>query len=225
MKLTVRDVAKLLRVSEKVVNRWIDKDELPAYKMNDQYRVNHTELMEWAASRQIPIPAEFFHDKIDSPAMPILSQAIETGGIFYGVKGRDKESVLRAVVHVMKLPQSFDPDHLLHILLAREVLASSGIGNGIAIPHVRNPIIFPVPHPVITLCFLEAPVDFGALDGKAVHTLFTLVSPNVRHHLYLLSRLAFALRDARFKNAIDRRGTKDEILNALRQVESGFSCG
>jgi PTS system nitrogen regulatory IIA component len=71
----------------------------------------------------------------------------------------------------------------------------------------------------VTLCFLEQPVDFGAIDGQPVTTLFTLISPTVRAHLHLLSRLGFALRDQDFKNAILRQASRDEILEALRRVE------
>jgi PTS system nitrogen regulatory IIA component len=75
-----------------------------------------------------------------------------------------------------------------------------------------------VPHPVVTLCFLEAPVDFGALDGQPVQTLFTLISPTVKAHLHLLSRLAFALRDLEFKSLIVRQASRDEILTAVRRI-------
>ena len=73
--------------------------------------------------------------------------------------------------------------------------------------------------PLVTLCFLERPVDFGAIDGQPVTTLFTLISPTVRAHLHLLSRLGYALRDPDFKNAILRQASRDEILEALRRVE------
>ena len=106
--------------------------------------------------------------------------------------------------------------------VAREALASTGVGDGIAIPHVRNPIVLHVPRPTVTLCFLERPVDFGALDGKPVHCLFTLVSPTIRAHLHLLSRLAFALRDPGFHAVVQRQALRDEILTELRRVESAI---
>jgi len=80
-----------------------------------------------------------------------------------------------------------------------------------------------VSRPAITLCFLERPVDFGALDGKPVHCLFTMVSPTVRAHLTLLSRLAFAMRDPGFQDAIRRQALRDEILTELRRVEAGLT--
>jgi PTS system nitrogen regulatory IIA component len=106
------------------------------------------------------------------------------------------------------------------VLLAREALGSTGIGGGIAIPHPRNPIVLHVDHPTIAVCFLTAPVEFRSLDGQPVHTLFTLVSPTVRTHLHLLSRLAHALKDGSFHAAIVRRDSDQEILKAARQLDA-----
>ena len=76
---------------------------------------------------------------------------------------------------------------------------------------------------MITLCFLEQPVDFGALDGKPVHTLFTLVSPTIRAHLHLLSRLSFAMREPTFKHAVISQASRDDILAAARTCDD--LCG
>ena len=85
----------------------------------------------------------------------------------------------------MRLPEEVDSEFLYQVLLAREALGSTGMGDGIAIPHVRNPIVLHLSRPMVTLCFLETPIDFGSLDGKPVTTLFTLISPTVRAHLHL----------------------------------------
>ena len=87
---------------------------------------------------------------------------------------------------------------------------------------MRNPIVLHVPQPIVTLCFLEAPVDFGALDGQPVNALFTLISPTVKAHLHLLSRLAYALRDPDFKALIVRQANRDEILEAVKRISGGL---
>jgi PTS system nitrogen regulatory IIA component len=115
-----------------------------------------------------------------------------------------------------------DRKFLLQVLLAREALESTAVGDGIAIPHVRNPIVLHVPQPVVTLCFLETPVDFGALDGQPVHTLFTFISPMVKAHLHLLSRLAFALRNPEFKALIVKQAGRDEILASARRISDSL---
>ena len=224
MQLTVRDVATLLNVSERTIYRWIKERTIPAYRISEQYRFHRAELLEWATAQRIGVSPEIFREAEDaSVQMPSLSEALLAGGIVYRLMGTDKESVLRAAVEAMHLPDEVDRELLLRVLVAREALASTGIGDGIAIPHVRNPIVFHVPRSTITLCFLERPVDFGALDGQPAHCLFTMVSPTVRAHLHLLSRLAFALRDPGFQGVIRREGLPDEILAELRRVESSLN--
>lgn len=224
MQLTVRDVAGLLNVSEKTIYRWIKEGSIPAYRVNEQYRFHRAEILEWATAKRIGVSADIFQEAEGSGApAPSLSEALQAGGIVYRLAGADKEAVLRGAVEALRLPEEVDRGQLLRFLLAREALASTGVGDGIAIPHVRNPIVLHVPRPTVTLCFLERPIDFGALDGRPVHCLFTLVSPTVRAHLHLLSRLAYALRDAGFKAAVGRQALRDEILSELRRAESGIA--
>ena len=120
----------------------------------------------------------------------------------------------------MKLPEEVDREFLYQVLLAREALGSTGIGDGIAIPHVRNPIVLHLSRPLVALCFLENPVDFGAIDKQPVTTLFTLVSPTVRAHLHILSRLGYVLRHPEVRAAITQQASRDEIMAALEKAEA-----
>ncbi|MCX5682867.1 MAG: PTS sugar transporter subunit IIA, partial [Planctomycetota bacterium] len=224
MQLGVKEVAELLNVSEKTVYRWLKQGKLPAYRVNEQYRFNRAELLEWATSEKLQVSPSLFTDPEGSgQPLPALGEALRAGGVVYRVGGADKTAVLRSVVELMPLPEEVDREFLIQVLLARESLGSTGIGDGIAIPHVRNPIVMHITRPMVTLCFLERPVDFGALDGKPVHTLFTLVSPTIRAHLHLLSRLSFAMREPRFHGAVVSQGSREEILEAARQCDA--VCG
>ncbi len=213
MKLTVKEAAKLFNVSEKTIYRWIEQKDLPAYRINKQFRFNQTELFEWAAAGRTNITPDLLREP-DSGAIPLPDpvQALAAGGIHYRVGGTDRDSVLRNVVELLRMPDHVDRDFLFQVLLARESLGSTGIGDGIAIPHARNPIVLNVERPTITLCFLENPVDFDALDGQPVTILFTLISPTVRAHLHLLSRLAFMLNHKGFRDELKRQGSRDEIF-------------
>lgn len=222
MKLLVKDAARLLNVSDKTIYRWIKQGSIPAYRLNDQYRFNRAELLEWATSRRIPLSPEIFREEESESAPPAnFAEALRAGGIYYRIGGGDKQSVLHQVVETMRLPAEVDREFLYEVLLAREALGSTAIGDGIAIPHVRNPVILHLDRPLVTLCFLDRAVDFGALDGRPVGTLFTLISPTVRAHLHLLARLSFALRDPRFHEAIQGQAGRDEILSAAEAAERG----
>ena len=220
MKLFVRDAARLLDVSEKTIYRWIKQGSIPAYRLNDQYRFNRAELLEWATARRIALSPEIFREEeSETASLPHLTEALQAGGIHYRIGGEDKATVLHQVVETMRLPPEVDREFLYAVLLAREALGSTAIGEGIAIPHVRNPVILHLERPTITVCFLERPIDFGALDGQPVGALFTLASPTVRAHLHLLSRLSFALRHPEFKRAIVRQAAREEILSTAADCE------
>jgi PTS system nitrogen regulatory IIA component len=94
------------------------------------------------------------------------------------------------------------------------------VGDGIAIPHVRNPLVLGVEHTALLLCLLAEPVDYGAVDGRAVDVLFTLVTPNVRAHLQLLGRLSYVLRDVEFRRQLRAGAPAAEILAAVRSLEA-----
>ncbi|MDY0146398.1 MAG: PTS sugar transporter subunit IIA [Kiritimatiellia bacterium] len=220
MQLTVKDAATALKVTEKTVYRWIQSAGLPAYRVAGSYRINRAMLFEWATSKRINFPTTEPVEDVELLPMPGLAEALEAGGIHYRVGGASKEEILQALVDLLKVPDAVDRPALLQAFLAREQLQSTGVGDGIAIPHVRNPAILDVATASVCLCFLETPVAFGALDGKKVHILFTPLSPDVRHHLHLLSRISFALRNPRFKRLLDGEARRDEIIAAARALES-----
>jgi PTS system nitrogen regulatory IIA component len=224
MQLTARDAAAILGVSEKTLYRWIDQRDIPFHKINDQICFSKAELLEWATARRIKVSEQLFRDPDrNGDELPMLSKAFEAGGVIPALKGRQKQDVLKSMVDALALPTAFDREMLFQMLLAREGLGSTGIGDGIAIPHVRNPLVLNVAQPSVTLCYLETPIDFGALDGKPVHSLFSLVSPTIKSHLHLLSRLSTALLDAGFKAALARKALRDDLLREVRRVEAGFT--
>ncbi len=216
MLLKIEDTARLLDVSEKEVVQWIRKDGLPAALIDGRYEINRVELLEWANENGVVIPPDLLAVAgADSTVLPSLRAALAAGGIHYDVPGEDKASVLRNVVSLLPVPAGVDAAFLLEVLFAREALGTTAVGNGIAIPHVRHPILLHMATPSITLCFLRTPIDFEAPDGKPVRILFTLTTPTVRSHLHLLSRLAYALRDPAFKAALEQPDNAAGILAAL----------
>ncbi|MBK7702560.1 MAG: helix-turn-helix domain-containing protein [bacterium] len=109
MQLNVREVAKLLSVSEKTIYRWIRDGHIPAYRFQDQYRFSRTELLEWATARRIGIRPDIIHDTAEESTSPLrLADALTEGGIHYRICGRTREEVLRAAVDVMKFPEGAD---------------------------------------------------------------------------------------------------------------------
>src|SRR5581483_2968557 len=159
-----------LAVPDSTVRRWITTRGLPAHRVNERLHCNAVELWEWAIENGIPVSKGLLEQARGAPErVPPLSALLAAGGIHYDVGGSSKSEVLREVVGVLPLPPEVDRDFLVTVLEAREAMGSTGIGDGIAIPHVRNPIVLHVTQPFVSLCLLRHPVDFDAIDGRPVH--------------------------------------------------------
>ncbi len=220
MDLTARDAAKLLKVPEDTIYKWIRNGTIPSYRVQDKYRLNRVELLEWATARNLTISPEIFRENGVKPPELLLANALRRGGVLYDLDCRDKATALRAVCNLLPLPPNVDREELYSVLVAREALCSTGIGNGVAIPHPRGPIILGIPEPQVTLAFLRGPIDFGALDGKRVSILFVIVSTTIRVHLLLLSHLMYGLQDQEFRRLLDVRAVQDQILAKIETIEA-----
>jgi PTS system nitrogen regulatory IIA component len=212
-----------LDVPETTLKRWIKQRSLPAHFAAGQYHFHPSELLEWATANDIKVCLQLFEGPgVESESTPTLAAALEAGGIVHGIQAPGKEQALRSLIEVLPLPAGCDRELLLQLFLSREASSSTAVGDGIAIPHVRNPVVLNVARATVSLCFLDRPIEFAARDGKPVHTFFSLICPTARCHLQLLARLSFALHDAKFKEVVLRRGTREEILQeAHRLSEEG----
>jgi nitrogen PTS system EIIA component len=223
MELTLKDASRLLNVTESEIQKWIEDSGLPAMRVQGRTRFNRTELLEWATAAGVPVSAEFASGR-STPGKSTLTvaDAVRTGGIFYDVPGVSMESAMAAAVRLIRLPDGVDRDFLFRMLMARETLGSTAMGNGVAIPHPRTPIVLPLDEPAIALLFLKKPVDFNALDKKPVTVVFILLSPTVRKHIHLLSRLAFLLHQPAMKKMLRERPPEDRILQEMQRLEKSF---
>ncbi len=222
MKWTILDVARLFHVTPQQVNQWIERDGLPAVRLKERTHLNRLDVLEWAVARGRMVPPEAAPTAVDGSGILSLAAALEAGGIYYKVPNHDRAAALRAVVQRLPLPPGADRELALEVLLARERLGSTGVGDGIAIPHIRGPLVFPVEKPFVTLCFLDGMVDFGAIDGRPVDTLFALIAPTIRGHLALLSHLSYAVHDPNFRDALKKKLPEAEIFSCLKTLESSL---
>jgi nitrogen PTS system EIIA component len=151
--------------------------------------------------------------------LPNLTTSVRAGGIHYAVGGNNIEDSLGEATFRLDLPDLVDREFLHQVLLAREDLGSTGVGEGFAVPHVRAPLVLHIDQPHVGICFLERPLDWGSIDRQDVDTLFVLLSPGIRAHLHLLSRISFSLRDEKLRALLSARADKDEILTRLEELD------
>jgi PTS system nitrogen regulatory IIA component len=220
VQLKLEEVATLFSVEERVVYRWVREENLPTHVVNQQYRFSRAELIEWATLHRMAIPPALL--RLEDREFPesALAQALERGGVHAPIFGADKFALLKTIVQKIPHVRESEREQLFALLQARESRGSTAIGDGIAIPHPAHPIALASGAAVISLFYLAPPVDLGAEDGKPVHALFVLVTPNVRYHTILLAQLSSALRDTKFRDAVQGRAPAARILELARR-----SCG
>lgn len=219
MVLKVSDAARILAVSEQQIYRWIRERSIPFTRVSEQYRFNRHELLEWATRRHMAVSVAGIA-LVDAVAGVALADAIERGGVYVDVMGDEREAVLSAIVERIRLPDSVDRGLVLEMLLARDVL--EWVGDGVAVPQVRCPLVLGGASPSASLWYLAAPMAVGPGDAHPVSAIFLLVTPTVRSHVNLVAMLGGALRDEGFRSAVKRRAVSTDIVTQARRVEASL---
>jgi len=89
-----------------------EQGKLPAYRINEQYRFNRAELLEWATSQRLNVSADIFAEPAGDGPAANLTESLKAGGIHYRLDGIDKLSVLQSLVEIMPLPERVDRQFL-----------------------------------------------------------------------------------------------------------------
>jgi nitrogen PTS system EIIA component len=222
MQLTVRDAAHLLELGEDEIYRFIHEHEIPFYEVNDQFRFNRAELLAWATSTGRRVSAAAIHELGGSSAPAGLVEALSAGGIYRDVDASDYASMVRAVVERLPIRDAGEREFVAGVLAAANP-ARASVGDGIAVPHARSPIILHGCGTALSLCFLVRPIPGGS-KGEAISTIFMIVAPTPKAHLQILSRLSTALLDPAYKAAIQRRAPNSEIVEEAGRIDAAVAA-
>lgn len=219
MELDVKDVARMMDLPEITILRWIRQGKIPFYIKNGRYVFDEKQLISWAKMHNISLWEEPLKNKNKEEEIT-LYEAIKKGGIFFNIEGSTVNELLKNAVELFKLSSKVDKDFLFEKLIQREELCSTGIGEGVAIPHPRYPI--KDLDPMVGVFFLKREIDFRAVDGKPVFVMFIILSPSTKIHLRFLSKLSFCLRNRDFLHFLKGRGNKEKFLNTIKELESNL---
>jgi PTS system nitrogen regulatory IIA component len=148
-----------------------------------------------------------------------ITDFLDVSRVMPNLKGGDKNAVLKELAEWMALQdRSMDARKLLEVLLGREKISSTAIGEGVAIPHGKMPGVQRV-----SGVFARSPqgVDFDSLDGGPTHLFFLLVAPenSAADHLKALARISRLLKDAAFRARLMEGKTAEEIFNTIREED------
>src|SRR5690348_15084373 len=127
----------------------------------------------------------------------LLSDSLAPSAIQLDLKSKNRSEVLRELAALIpEIANRTDAQQtLVRALEEREQLHSTGIGDGIALPHARNALVGLVEKPVIVVGRHPQGIPFGAIDNKPAQLFFLLIAPTVTQHLAILARVSRLLRD------------------------------
>jgi PTS system nitrogen regulatory IIA component len=135
------------------------------------------------------------------------------------ITSRTKEGVLRELVHTLaQTERQINEDRMIEILLERESLGSTGIGEGVAIPHGKSKEVTK-----ILAAFGKSPMgmDFQSLDGKPTHLFFLLIAPenSAGMHLKALAQISRLMKDQTFRKRLLEARSGEEIQTIFSEGE------
>jgi PTS system nitrogen regulatory IIA component len=151
-----------------------------------------------------------------------LSELLDEENIIPDLKAKDKKGVLEELVDaVITSEPSIDKQALVKVLLERERLGSTGIGDGVAIPHGKYQGLS---QPLISFGRSREGLDFESMDGQPAHLFFLLVAPenSANVHLKVLATIARILKNSGFRKALMEAPTREDILKQILAYDEDF---
>ncbi|MBO8152777.1 MAG: PTS fructose transporter subunit IIA [Candidatus Neomarinimicrobiota bacterium] len=206
--MTLEEVAKYLKVSERTVINWVNKGELPGGKIGTSWRFKRADIEKWVnrklGSGSIDSREEFFISRLLVPERVVILDC------------KTKNEALDSLIEVMSRVSGISSfEKLREAVFKREKIMSTGIGFGIAVPHVRIEGVNGV-YMAFGVSKKGIP-DYESLDGKPVHIVVLMVAGVGQHVQYLkaLSRISRILRDKKTMESLIAAKDEQEIYNIL----------
>ena len=160
-------------------------------------------------------------DSMKNSGLVSLHELLSAAKVNLNLNSIDRESVLEELVD--QIPElKNEPEErqtLLRALREREQLHSTGIGDGIALPHARNALVGLVDHPIIVFWRHAQGIPYGAIDAAPARLFFLLIAPTVTQHLSILARLSRLLRDPRLRQALLAAQKPEQVVRLIREAE------
>ena len=146
-----------------------------------------------------------------------MSDFVVRDSIVVPLTATGKEGVIREMVEGLRAAGQFknaDVEDIIRAILKRELLGSTGIGRGVAIPHTKHASVDRL---VGTVALSPGGVSFESLDGEPVHVFVLLISPQDRpgDHLRALENVSRSLRDDGYVRSLRQATARDAIWNLL----------
>ena len=151
-----------------------------------------------------------------------LAELLTPARINLNLQSNDRDAVLTELVEQVSewadRPEA--KQTLVRALREREQLYSTGIGDGIALPHARNALVGLVDHALIVFGRHDRGIPYGAVDAEPARLFFLLIAPNVTQHLGILARLSRLLRDPKLRQQLLAASQPEQVLTLIQRAEA-----
>lgn len=203
--LTIEEVAKYLRVSERTVYDWAQKGEIPSGKIGTVWRFKKSEIEKWVNERLSS------NNKSSSQNIVVqVKNILSPERIVFLNHSTKHDSLVQLAQNLATAPQIKDASELENEILKREELMSTAIGRGIAIPHVR---LSSVTDLVMSVGISKTDIiDFQSIDDTPVRILF-MIAAAYNQHSYYLQTLSF------FSAKLKNHDLRDNLLSAKTELD------
>jgi len=215
--LTTKELASYLKLNEKTVIKMAQSGELPGFKVGNQWRFYLLTIDEYLQDKIVTQPARPASGVIESKSVDIpLSRLTDESCIILDLRSGEGDGVLFELAekaHQVGIAASIDS--LLMQLKNREQMLSTAVGNGVAIPHPRNPNDELFRRTGLVIGRSVKGVAFNAPDAKKVHLFFMICATDVIRHLNLLSKVAGLMSAPGILKDFLKARTTEEIMRLL----------
>ena len=220
--MTLADVSRYLKVAEKTVLRLVHRREIPCAKVGNQWRFLKPVLDDWLSAKMQVVPRNDLARLIAQGNEAVLiSRIIRREFIVPDLEPGSKQDVLRQLIAPLADRGILtDPAGYLEKLVARENMASTAVGNGVALPHLRNPGENPVEGPLMIMGLCRRGTDFDSVDGGKIHLFFVASSDSETVHLRMLASLTRLLRNSTLVEELRECRDACEIIGAFVRAET-----
>ncbi len=207
--LTIEEVARYLRVSERTVYDWAQKGEIPSGKIGTVWRFKKSEIERWVNERlSSNRPASVF-------SVVQIQNILSPDRILFLNYAKKRDALVALAENLAGAPQIKSRQELVAEILRREELMSTAIGRGIAIPHVRLSSVTDLVVSVgVSQCDI---IDFQSLDDMPVRLLFMIAAAYNQHAYYLqtLSFFSSKLKNGELRNHLMAAKNPQEVYSLL----------
>lgn len=222
--LSPKQLAEYLQLSQRTIYRLLERGGIPAVKIGGQWRFRRAAVDEWLDLNMQRLDADSLRaldeDSETGRQLLRISQLISPENARISVPAGARDEVVRAFITAVHFPEEVSIDLVVERVIERERLCSTALTDGVALLHTprSRPRVL-AEHDLVAIGRLDAPIDFGALDGSMTDTLILLLARSERDQIALLAKLARLCREPGFLYALHDAPGHDEAIDLIRRTE------